>query len=246
MPDTLSPPSGIGPAAPTGLTARIVGVIFSPGETYRSLTAHPRVLGVLAVTTIVMAAAVFAFLSTEVGQNATLDQQMQVMESLRINLPDEFYDQMEARAGTARYFAGGGILVTAPLISAVVAGIMLLIFNVALGGDATFKQAFAIVAHSQVLLALQQLFILPLNYTRETMASATTLAVFLPMLDQTSFLARFLGWIDLFRIWWLVSLAIGAAVLYKRKSGPIAWTLLGLYLVFALVVAAALTAFAGA
>ena len=141
-------------------------------------------LGVLAVTTIVMAAAVFAFLSTEVGQNATLDQQMQVMESLRINLPDEFYDQMEARAGTARYFAGGGILVTAPLISAVVAGIMLLIFNVALGGDATFKQAFAIVAHSQVLLALQQLFILPLNYTRETMASATTLAVFLPMLDR--------------------------------------------------------------
>lgn len=246
MPDTLSPPSGIGPAAPTGLAARIVGVIFSPGETYRSLVAHPRVLGVLAVTTIVMAASVFAFLSTEVGQNATLDQQMQVMESLRINLPDQFYDQMEARAGTARYFAGGGILVTAPLICAVVAGIILLIFNVVLGGEATFKQAFAIVAHSQVLLALQQLFILPLNYARETMASATTLAVFVPMLDQTSFLARFLGWIDLFRIWWFVSLSIGAAVLYKRKSGPIAWTLLGLYLVFALVVAAALTAFAGA
>ncbi len=74
----------------------------------------------------------------------------------------------------------------------------------------------------------------------------TTLAVFLPMLDETSFFARFLGWIDLFRIWWLVNLAIGAAVLYKRKSGPIAWTLLGLYVVFALVVAAALTAFAGA
>ncbi len=49
---------------------------------------------------------------------------------------------------------------------------MLLIFNVVLGGDATFKQAYAIVAHSQVLLALQQLFILPLNYARETMASA--------------------------------------------------------------------------
>jgi hypothetical protein len=43
-----------------------------------------------------------------------------------------------------------------------------------------------------------------------------------------------------------VNLAIGAAVLYKRKSGPIAWTLLGLYALFALMVAAALTAFAGA
>jgi hypothetical protein len=78
------------------------------------------------------------------------------------------------------------------------------------------------------------------------MVSATTLAVFVPMLDERNFLARFLGWIDLFRIWWLVSLSIGAAVLYKRKSGPIAWTLLGLYVLFALVVATALTAFAGA
>jgi Yip1 domain len=244
VPDTLPPPSGIGPAAPTGLAARIVGVIFSPGETYRSIVAHPRVLGVLAVTTIVMAVAVFVFLSTEVGQNAALDYQMRAMESLGINVPDEIYDRMEQQvAGMGRYISPVTLLVTIPIICAVVAGIMLLIFNVALGGDATFKQAYAVVAHSQVLLAVQQLFILPLNYTRETMASATTLAVFLPMLDDTSFLARFLGWIDLFRIWWFVSLAIGAAVLYKRKSGPIAWTLLGLYVLFALAVATALTAY---
>jgi len=246
VPETLSPPSGIGPAAPKGLAARIVGVIFSPGETYRSIVAHPRVLGVLAIATIVTAAALFAFLSTEVGQNATLDQQMRVMESFRINLPDQFYDQMEARAPMARYYAAGSILFFGPLVSAAVAGIMLLIFNVVLGGEATYKQAFAVVAHAEVLNALQQLFILPLNYVRETMASATTLAVFLPMLNETSFFARFLGWIDLFRIWWLVSLAIGAAVLYKRKSGPIAWTLIGVYVVFALAVAAGLTAFAGA
>ena len=243
MPDTLSPPSGIAQPAPKGLAARIVGVIFSPGETYQSIAAHPRVLGVLALTTILMAAAVFAFLSTDVGMNASLDQQMQVMESLRIDLPDEVYDQIEARAPRARYYAGGSLLVMSPLICALVAGIMLLIFNVVMGSDATFKQAYAIVAHSQVLLVLQQVFILPLNYARETMASATTLAVFVPMLNERTFLARFLGWIDLFRIWWLVSLAIGAAMLYKRKSGPIAWTLIGLYALFALVVAAALTAY---
>ena len=246
MPDTLSPPSGIGPPAPKNLAARIVGVVFSPEETYRSIVAHPRVLGVLAVSTIVMSALWFVFLSTDVGMNAVLDQQMQIMDTLRIDLPDEVYDQIEARAPMARFWTPGGFLVTVPLISTVVAGIMLLIFNVVLGGDATFKQAFAVVAHTEILIVLQQLFILPLNYVRETMASATTLAVFLPMLDASGFFARFLGWIDLFRIWYLVSLAIGAAVLYKRKSGPIAWTLLGLYVLFALVVAAALTAFAGA
>jgi hypothetical protein len=245
VPDTLSPPSGIGQPAPKSLAARIVGVIFSPGETYQAIAAHPRILGVLAITTILMAAAVFAFLSTDVGMNASLDQQMRVMESLRLNFPDEVYDRIEATAPRARYYAGGSLLVMSPLICALVAGIMLLIFNVAMGNDATFKQAYAIVAHSQVLLVLQQIFILPLNYMRETMTSGTTLAVFLPMVQETTFLARFLGWIDLFRIWWLVSLAIGAAMLYKRKSGPIAWTLIGLYVLFALVVAAGLTAFAG-
>jgi hypothetical protein len=244
--DTLSPASGIGAAAPKGLAARVAGVIFSPGDTYRSIAAHPRVLGVLVVTTMLMAAAVFGFLSTEVGMDASLDQQMRMMESFRFNLPDEFYDQMEARAPMARYYAAGGILVTAPLLCALVSGIMILIFNVVLGGEATFKQAFAIVAHSQVLLVVQQFFILPLNYVRETMSSGTTLAVFAPMLDEMSFVARLLSWIDLFRVWWIVNLAIGAAVLYNRKSGPIAWSLLGLYVLFALIVAAALTAFAGA
>jgi hypothetical protein len=244
--DTLSPASGIGAAAPKGLAARMAGVIFSPGDTFPAIVAQPRVLGVLVVTTILMAAAVFGFLSTDVGMNASLDQQMRMMESLRFNFPDEFYDQMEARAPMARYYAAGGIVVTSPLICAVVAGIIILIFNVVLGGEATFKQAFAIVAHSQVLLVVQQFFILPLNYVRETMSSATTLSVFAPMIDEMSFLGRLLGWIDLFWVWWIVNLAIGAAVLYKRKSAPIAWSLLGVYLVFALIIAAALTAFAGA
>lgn len=246
MTDTLSPAAGIDATASTGLPARMAGVIFSPGDTFRTIVARPRVLGVLVVTTILMAAAVFGFLSTDVGMNASLDQQLRMMESLRFNFPDEFYDQMEARAPMARYYAAGGILVTSPLICAVVAGIMILIFNVVLGGDATFKQAFAIVAHSQVLLVVQQFFILPLNYVRETMSSATTLSVFAPMLDEMGFLGRLLGWIDLFWIWWIVNLAIGAAVLYKRKSAPIAWSLLGVYLAFALIIAAALTAFAGA
>jgi len=89
VPDTLSPPSGIGPPAPKSLAARIVGVIFSPGETYQAIAAHPRIVGVLAITTILMAASVFVFLSTDVGMNASLDQQMQVLESLRINFPDQ-------------------------------------------------------------------------------------------------------------------------------------------------------------
>ena len=85
-----------------------------------------------------------------------------------------------------------------------------------LGGDATFKQVFAIVAHSGVVLAALSLFTTPLAYARESMSSATNLGVFLPFLDESSFLARLLGSIDLIFIWWMVSLAIGLGVLYRR------------------------------
>ena len=74
---------------------------------------------------------------------------------------------------------------------------LFVVFNVALGGTATFKQLFAVFVHSTAITVVQQLFVTPLNYVRESISSATNLAVFLPMLDEGSFLAKLLGTIDL-------------------------------------------------
>jgi hypothetical protein len=70
--------------------------------------------------------------------------------------------------------------------------------------------------------------------------------VFLPFLDENTFPARLLGSIDLFLIWWLVNLAIGLGVLYKRRTGPIAVGLLSVYLAIALIIAGIRTALSGA
>ena len=86
---------------------------------------------------------------------------------------------------------------------------------------------------------------LPLNYLRESLTSATNLGVFVPFLEETSFAARFLGAIDLVVIWWMLNLAIGLGVLYKRRTGPVAVGLLVTYLVIALVIAAVRSAFSG-
>jgi hypothetical protein len=75
------------------------------------------------------------------------------------------------------------------------------------------------------------------------MSSATNLAVFLPMIDEQSFLGRLLGMVDLFIIWWVVTLAIGLGVLYRRKTGPIAIGLFAVYLVIILCFAAIMSAF---
>ena len=229
-----------------GLVARLLGVIFTPRAAYAAVAARPRALGAIVVILLLTGGATFAFLSTDIGKNAMLDQQRQSMESFGFKMTEQQAQRMEEGAGRARYF--GAIFQSVFLLvgALVIAGLALAVFSAILGGDAKFKQVFAIVVHSGVILALGALFVLPLDYARETMASPTTLSVFLPFLDEGSFAARFLGSIDLVRVWWFVSLSIGLGVLYRKRTGPIAVTLLVVYAAIALVIAAIQSAVSGA
>ena len=94
------------------------------------------------------------------------------------------------------------------------------------------------VSHAGAVSLLQQLFILPLNYARESMSSRDQpRACSCRFSTSPTSSARFLGTIDLFIVWWLVVLAIGLGVLYRRKTAPIFWSFMGVYVVIALVIA---------
>jgi Yip1 domain len=244
MPQTAAP--AVPGTAAKGFPARILGVIFTPRAAYADVAARPAWLGAILVVLVLTGGSTFAFLSTEIGKNAMLDQQRQTMESFGVKLNEQAMQRMEEGAARAPYFAVISQAVFLPVAALAVAGIALAVFNAILGGDARFKQVFAIVVFSGVILALGAIFVLPLDYARETMSSPTTLSVFLPFLEENSFLARFLGSIDLIRVWWFVSLSIGLAVLYRKRTGPIAVTMLVVYAVIALVVAAVQSALSGA
>jgi hypothetical protein len=64
--------------------------------------------------------------------------------------------------------------------------------------------------------------------------------------EEQSFAARLLGSIDLFIVWWTVSLAIGLGVLYRKRTAPIATTLLAVYVAIGITAAAIKTVLAGA
>jgi Yip1 domain len=225
--------------------ARLAGVIFSPRATYADVAARPRIFGMLALVLAIIVSATFAFLSTEVGQQASLDNQVRQMESFGRTVTDAQYAQMERMAPFARYFAAGFQLVFTPILALLVAGVAFAVFNAALGGDALFRQVYAVVVHSGAILVVQALFGLPLAYARESLAGTTNLAVFFPFLDEATFAARALGAVDLVLVWWLVSLAIGLGVLYRRRTQPIATTLLVVYVAIGLTIAAVKTATSG-
>jgi hypothetical protein len=223
--------------APANLPSRILGVLVSPKATFQRIVAAPRWFGMLAFLVVFLAGATFIFLSTSVGRQALLDQQVSSMEAFGVQVTDEAYAQMERRVGISAYFGAAAQLVTVPIIYLIISGILFVVFNAGFGGDATFKQLYTVVVHSGAVGVVQQLFSLPVNYFRGSMSSPTNLSALLPMLPERSFLTYLLGAVDIFLIWWVTVLAIGLAVLYRRRTQPIAVSLFIVYAVIAVIIA---------
>lgn len=234
---TATTPSG-STNAPMNLFARFIGIITAPRPTFASVVAHPKWFGMYVLTAVIIAFFAALPMTTEAGKQAALDQQVSSMESFGMEVSDEAYEQLRGRTQYVAYTTGGSVLFGSLIMALILAAILWAIFNAAMGGDATYKQILAILVHAGVISALGQLFTGPINYFRGAVTSATSLGALMPMFDEQSFAGRLLGMIDIFIVWWLIVLAIGLAVLYRRKTQPIAITLFGVYAVIIVAVAA--------
>jgi hypothetical protein len=210
-----------------------VGIITSPRATYESVVAHPKWFGMLAVTLIAVVFLVGGFMSTKVGQDAWFDA-----ASTRPGVTEQQLQGMEKIVPFIGYITAASMLVMVPLFLVVISGILFAVFNAALGGNATFKQVFTVAVHTGPIGVLAQLFTVPMNYARGTATSASSLYVLVQsFVAEESFTGRLLGMIDIFLIWQLIVVSIGLAVLYRRRTQPIATTLLLVYFVIAVIVA---------
>ncbi len=236
--------------APKGLFGRVVGVLISPRDTYADIARRPTWVGIWLIVVVVTTVCAGWLSSTPVGKRAAIEATTKVTSSLGIQIPPERLDTirdqiMNAPAWRTYAQTGGGMLIFVPIIAAITAGILLGIFNALMGGDAKFKQLFSIVLFSNVIMVVKTVFVTPLNYARESLSNPTTFAALLPMLDENSLPAKMLGSIDFFWLWWLFSLAVGLGVLYKRPTRGIATSLISVYVVLAVTIAAGLALIRG-
>ena len=233
-----TPPTAAGaPPAPMNLLARFIGVITSPRETFASVAATPKWFGMLALTAVIVAIFTALPLMTEAGRQSAIDQQVAQMQSFGMTVNDQMYEQMEKGAGRMPYVTAVSVLVATAIFAAVFSGILFAIFNAALGGEASFKQVLAVYSHAGAITALSTIFSGIVNYFRGSMGSVANLGALLPMLPENSFAGRLLGMVDVFLIWYIVVLAIGLGVLYRRRTQPIAISLLSVYALIAIVFA---------
>lgn len=169
----------------------------------------------MALCTVASAAAWTGLLATDTGRIALVDQWERTAVATGFPVDDAGYADLQrwSRYGTA--YAAGRALVVGPGL-AVVSGIALWLvsrrFNRA-ATSPTFGQCFAVSVHAGVILAVRDLVAVPVALARETTASATTLGLWFPGLDEASMAARFLGSLDVFMLWWAALLGIGFAAL---------------------------------
>jgi hypothetical protein len=219
------------------LIARFIGIITSPKDTFQRLVPAPEWLGMLVVTGVIVAFFTALPMTTEAGRQSALDQQVQQMQSFGFQVNDQMYQRMEQGAARMPYTTGISILVVSPIMALIVTGIFFAIFNAGLGGEASFRQVFSVLVHANAVSALSGVFSGTINYFRGSIGSVTSLGALLPMLPENSFFGRLLGMVDVFMIWYVLVLAMGLAVLYRRRTQPIAISLLAVYAVIAVVVA---------
>jgi hypothetical protein len=187
-----------------------------------------------------------ALASTEVGRLALLDQWERTGLAFGGQIDDARYETLRKwTQRAAPVYAVGAALVRGPVLSLAVAAGLYLTFGAPAASQTgtetrpSFQSVLAVVVHASAVLALRDLLAAPASYLRESMTSVGTLGLWLPSADVAAPAARLLGTLDLLVVWWLVVLAIGLGVLYRRSARPLMFAFVGLYLGVAVVLTVA-------
>ena len=242
---TVPLPRTIPSRASDSLAARVAGVVCAPRTTFTRVIESPRWLGVLALTTAVTFVSSAALFATETGRLALVDQWERTAVAFGQPVDDARYATFHRASEQGAAYAALTALATGPLLLFGTSILLFAVFSGMLHGKAQFRQVIAITAYAGVILALRHVIAAPLDYVRETLASPATANVLFTSLDEASPLARFFGVIDLFVVWWASALAIGIALLYRRRARTLVFGFIGAYLALAGLLALVMAATGG-
>jgi hypothetical protein len=223
---------------------RIAGVVLRPRSTLAELVHRPVWVDTWFFILIVAGVCAGAFLRTDIGRQAVIDERVRVIETFGGAVTDADYATLQARPPWWVYFTSGGRLLLTPAVTLLMATACWAVAR-AEGVEARFTQALAVVVHASVVLVLGQLIVTPLHYVRESLMSPLNVAAVLPGMDEGTLPARFFGSIDLFAVWWLALIVIGLALLTRRGTRRYAVSAAAVYLVFAAVMAGVIAAVGG-
>jgi hypothetical protein len=241
-------------ATPQNFFSRLVGIYFSPGETFQEIGRAPRVLIPLLGLVLLGAATRYVIVNRYGYENMVRKQiEMQTEMMTRMNVPaervEEAKNQAEEQLKPEKAMRGklldvGSVALVFPVGVLIAAGVFKL-FTLIVGADTRFKSVLSAVSFAYLAVGILQLIVTAISVYLKNPEDinlinpvASNLGAILTLIDAgaSKFLTALASWIDIFGIWRIALLAIGcAAVTKKMKSGTASIPHILLYTIAAVI-----------
>ncbi len=212
---------------PISFFQRIILVLTEPAKAFADIVAHPRWIGAFLIVV----------LAGLVSMQASFPYMMEAQERAFQQNPNMTPEQTEMmmqrfdpeKEVSQRIWMSIMAVVGGFLELLILAGLFTFGCSFLLGGEATFKQVMAVIAHSLLVRVPKVLLLTPLILVKQSMSVSSSLAVLLPMDQWMTPLGVLLMQIDIFKIWGIALLITGLATLYRFSKGKVAALVLGFF-----------------
>jgi hypothetical protein len=212
-----------------GLNAsqRIIGVFFSPGETFAQVDRKPN----WGVPLLLLTVATFAFVyfTLSISLPEQLAMQREKMEetgapSTQIDKSMEMIEKFGKIAGLVGAVVG-------PCIGILIASLWFwFVGNVILSGEAPYMKVVSMYTYASMISVLDMIVKLPLILMKGSSQVQLNGTVFLSEDQSQTLIYHVLQSLDVFAIWRYAVLAIGFAAIYKFSIKKAGWTMAILFL----------------
>ena len=242
----MEQPSGSGRGTHTqehglpSLPVRIVQVFVAPAQLFDALRRRPAWTG--AILGLIGLGIGLQFLTPIVVPEEILRRaaEARIADFVPAGTdPAVLEQQIDAAVSPGAVGIVAGPIIATPIFLALIAGLLLIAFNVVMGGEATFKQLFSAAAHAMYIATAGGIVAIVLMAVG---AEVTTLSPGLLLPEMEGFIGRFLNGINIFSVWTCGVLGVAVSRFYPGRSVAAGATYL---LVLYLLLVAALAVFAG-
>lgn len=201
------------PAKVPILPVRIAKVFTSPTDLFDSLRERP--VWIAALLVLIGLGLAQQLLIPEEIRRMIIEQTMERFIPAGTD-PAAVEAQIEAAVNPPPIQTVLASLFVTPIVLLIISGLLLLAFNVVMGGEGTFKRLFSASVHAFYVYTLGGIVVLGLMFLGSAQMVLSP-GVFLPD-SADGFVAHFLNGINVFSVWTCVTLGIAVSRIYPERS----------------------------
>jgi Yip1 domain len=221
--------------------SRVIGVFFSPGETFDDIARKPDILAPLIVG-ILGTLAFSEVMLAKIGMERIIRTQLEQSGRLSNMTPDQVEQTVSQGAKFGAILTHLIGIFAVPIVVLIIAALGLGIVNLIFGAKAKFSTAFSVTCYANlvgVLGAILGIVMMLFGDPEHFNANApvpTSLGFFLDQAHTSKPLFALATSLDLFTFWFMALLGIGFAATTQRKAKPLSvfMVFLGLWVLYVL------------